>query len=298
MPGSTGAALKQKQKLFVFISLTPIMIFFFMFFVYPVIYAIVISLHKWPLLAREKPFVGFKNYAWAFNDDVFWISLKNTIYYAVFFVSSVTILGLALAMFVNSFREPIKSINRMIFFLPVITSMVAVALMFVWLYQPMFGLLNYILGFIGLGPFKWIYSPQEVLPSIILMSVWKYVGYTMVLFLAGLTTIPHMYYEAARIDGAKSIRVFLNITLPLLVPTILFVLVTNTISAFQVFTQVFMMTRGGPGTASRVLVLHMYDTGFRYFEMGKASALAFILFSMILIITILQVRYFRESFEY
>ena len=162
----------------------------------------------------------------------------------------------------------------------------------------MFGILNYFLGFLGLGPFDWLSSPTQALPSIILMSVWKAVGYTMVIFLAGLTTIPREYYEAAQVDGASGWQLFRGITLPLLKPTTLFVIVTGMIGGFQVFTQVFVMTRGGPGTATRVLVMHIYDAGFRYFEMGEASALAFIQFAIIFIITFLQVRYFREEFEY
>jgi ABC-type sugar transport system permease subunit len=187
---------------------------------------------------------------------------------------------------------------RGVIFMPVVTSMVAVSLMFVWLYQPMYGVLNYVLEFVGLGPYDFLNSPTQVMPSIVAMSVWKSVGYTMVLFLAGLTTIPSELYEAARVDGASGLQSFIHITIPLLKPTTLFALVTGMIGGFQVFTQIYVMTGGGPGTASRTLVMHIYETGFKFFEMGRASALAFLLFALVLVITILQLKYLRADFEY
>ena len=149
-----------------------------------------------------------------------------------------------------------------------------------------------------MGPFTWLTSSAQVMPSIILVSVWKSLGFTMVIFMAGLTTIPSQLYEAARIDGASSRQVFLRICLPLLQPTMLFVLVTGVIEGMQMFTQVHVLTDGGPGTASLVMVKHLYNHAFEYFRMGRASAIAFILFAWILAVTLLQIRFFREGFEY
>jgi len=292
---SSGRA---KQVRFIVLGLTPVLLYFLIFSVYPVFSAFKISLHRWGLLDLNRPFIGLTNYLWAFNDPVFWVSLKNTLYYAFYYVLWGTLLGMLLAVFVNSLVEPFVTVMRGVIFMPVVTSMVAVSLMFVWLYQPMYGVLNYLLGFIGLGPFDFLMSTTQVMPSIVAMSVWKSVGYTMVLFLAGLTTIPGELYEAAKVDGASGWQSFLHITLTLLKPTTLFALVTGMIGGFQVFTQIYVMTGGGPGTASRTLVMHIYETGFKFFEMGRASALAFLLFALVLVITMLQLKYLQADFEY
>lgn len=289
---------KKKQLRFIIIGLTPIMIYFFIFSIFPVFYSLYISLHKWDIMDIKKPFIGLSNFKWALTDHVFYISLYNTVYYSAFYVTLITILGLLIAVFVNSLNERFISFMRGVIFAPVVTSMVAVCLMFNWLYQPMYGVLNYVIGLIGLGPYDWLNSSKMVIPSIIIMSVWKSVGYTMVIFLAGITTIPYVYYEAAQVDGASKFWSFLNITLPLLKPTTLFVVVTSLIGSFQVFTQVYVMTGGGPGTSSRTLVMHIYETGFKFFEMGRASAVAYLLFAIVLIITLIQLKYLKSDFEY
>ncbi len=289
---------RKHQLVFVVVGLIPIMAYFSVFSIYPVFSAFRISLHRWGLLQRERPFIGFDNYLWAINDPVFWASLRNTMFYVVFFVGLVLVFSLLAALFVNSLRAPFKELMRGVIFMPVVTSLVAVSLMFVWLYQPSFGVLNFILDWFGLGPFDYLQSSTQVLPSIIAMGVWKSVGYSMVIFLAGLTTIPQDFYEAAYVDGASPLRVLFSITLPLLKPTTVFVLVTSVISSVQVFTEIYIMTRGGPGTASRTLVLHIYETGFQFFQMGRASAVAFIMFAVILVLTLVQLRRFRIDFEY
>lgn len=283
---------------FVVLGLLPIMIYFLVFSVYPILSAFYISLRDWNLMAREHPFVGFANYLWAFRDDVFYISVKNTLYFAVLNVVLGTILGLLVAVFVNSLPKKMIVWMRGTLFTPVVTSMVAVSLMFEWLYQPSHGVLNYWFGLVGLGPFKFLTSPTQVIPSIVAMTVWKNLGYNMVLFIAGLTTIPRDMYEAAEVDGANKWWQFWHITLPLLKPTTLFVLVTSMISSFQAFTQIYNMSRGGPGTASRTMVMHIYETAFRFFEMGRASAVAFVLFAIIMLVTVLQMRVFRSDLEY
>lgn len=292
------STFKKKQNYFIIAGLLPIIIYFAIFSIYPILSAFFISLHKWNLLDKTRPFLGLDNYMWAIHDPIFWISMKNTLYFAFFYVVVGTVLGLLLAVFVNNLRKPFIPLMRGVIFTPVVTSMVAVSLIFVWLYQPMFGVLNYILSFVGLGPYDWLNSPTQVIPSIIIMSVWKSVGYTMVIFIAGLTTIPREFKEAADVDGATPLWSFFHITLPLLRPTTLFVMVTGMIQAFQVFTQIYVMTQGGPGTASRTMVMHIYEVGFDFFEMGRASALTFFLFAVIMMATLLMLKNFKANFEY
>lgn len=294
-PASAGRAAKRR---FVVLGLLPIMLYFSVFSVYPIFSAMYISLHDWGLMSTEHLFVGISNYTRAFGDDVFFITIKNTLYFSVLNVTLGTVLGLLTAVFLNSLPKWSVPWLRGILFAPVVTSMVAVSLMFELLYEPSRGLFNYLLKFIGLGPFKFLSSSSQVIPSIVLTTVWKNLGYNMVLFIAGLTTIPQPLYEAAEIDGANKWRQFFLITLPLLKPTTLFVVVTALISSFQAFTQIYNMSGGGPGTASRTMVLHIYETAFRYFEMGRATAMAFVLFAMILIITIVQLKCFRSDIEY
>ncbi len=289
---------KAKRMTFIWGSLTPIMAYFIIFSVIPILSSFYFSLHKWPLLGRERPFVGLGNYIDVIQDPRFWISLKNTIYFAVAYMLFVIVIGLAMALLVNSLSSVARSIFRPLYFAPQVTSAVAVALMFAWLYQPRWGVLNYLLAFIGLGPFMWLQSSSQVMPAIIITGVWEAVGYSMVIFTAGLLNIPTDLYEAAAIDGASGWLTLRRITLPLLQPTTLFMLVTSMIGGFQVFTEVWLMSRGGPGTASRVLVLEIYDQGFRYFEMGRASTMAFYLFIIIAVIAYLQLRFLRERFEF
>ena len=270
---------------------------FLIFDVYPVFFTFFISLHKWAVIGTRR-FIGIDNYITMLKDPVFWISLRQTTYFVIGYVTLTTVIGLGLAVFTNTLIGFAKGVVRTTSFIPVVCSMSAVAVMFTWLFNPSMGPLNYYLGLVGIGPYMWIRSSTQVMPSIILMSVWKAVGYTMVLYMAGLTTIPNVFYEAAEVDGASRWQKFVHITFPLLRPTTLFVLVTSVIGSYQVFTQAFALTGGGPGTSSMVLVLYLYNIGFRYFRMGQASALAYLLFAIVLVITLFQIRYLRSRFEY
>ncbi|MBI2938913.1 MAG: sugar ABC transporter permease [Chloroflexi bacterium] len=293
-----GSGPTRSQTIFGWIWLTPILLYFAYFSYYPIFSALSMSFHRWSLTIPERPFIGLGNYVWVFNDPTFWISLTNTLYFAAVYVAACLVLGLVLGTLIFSFREPFKSIMQTVVFLPVMTSMVVAAQVWDLMYMPGYGILNYLLGFVGLGPYMWLQSPQTVMPAIIILSVWKGLGYFVVLFIAGLTTIPYHLYEAASIDGASPFQAFWRISLPLLTPTTLFCLVTGSIGAFQVFTQVYATTRGGPGKASHVLLLYLYDHGFRFFEMGRASAIAFILFGLVLIVTLIQLRLLRSQFQY
>ena len=295
-----GSGPVRSQRLFVWIFLPPILLYFGLFSVYPIFSALFISLHRWSLTIPERPFIGLANYTWVLQEPIFVIALKNTAYFAVAYIVLCVAIGLVLGTMIYGFKEPYKSIMQTVCFIPVMTSMVVAAQVFELMYAPGYGILNYLLKFIGLGPYMFTRSTAQVMPSIIAMSVWKSVGYYMVLFIAGLTTIPRSLYEAAWIDGASRLRTFRHITMPLLTPTTLFSLVTGSIGAFQVFGQVYVMTRprGGPGKSSYVLLLYLFDQGFKYFEMGKASAIAFLMFGVILAVTLFQMRVVRRQFEY
>jgi multiple sugar transport system permease protein len=292
------ATVRARRLLFVWVCLTPILAYFFLFSVLPILAAFYISLHKWPLMGGQTTFVGLDHYATIIQSPRFWISLRNTAYFAIAYMVLVIIFGLGMALLVNSLRGRMRLIARPIYFAPQVTSVVAVALMFTWLYEPRTGVLNYLLSFIGLGPFLWLNSTSMVMPALIATTVWRSVGYSMVIFTAGLLSIPRELYDAAEVDGAGQWAAFRHVTLPLLKPTTLFMFVTATIGGFQVFVEPWLMSGGGPGTASRVMMLEIFDQGFRYFEMGYASALAIYLFLVIAVIAYIQMRYLRESFEF
>jgi multiple sugar transport system permease protein len=265
---------------------------------FPVLYALYISFFKWHFLSKAKPFIGLTNYINVLKDPLFHTVLGNTVYFAVVYVATVTLLGLALAIIVNSLRGPLRPYMRAVCFVPVVTSMVAVSIVWIWIYEPTFGLLNYLLGLIGLGPYRWLINPDLAMNSIIMMTVWKQVGFIMVIFMAGLVGIPRVYYEAGLIDGTTPWQAIWYITLPLLKNVTVFILVTGVIGAFQVFTQTYVMTGGGPGTATRTAVLEIYLRGFRFLRMGEASAMAFVLFGIIFFVTILQLKYFKAEITY
>lgn len=290
--------MNRSKSIFLTVSMIPIMLYFLLFSVYPVVSAFVISFFDWGLMDRNHTFIGLENYITTFTDPDFWVVVKNTLYFAVLNVLGQTILGLLLAVFVNSLTKGLMTVMRTVLFIPVVTSMVAVALMFDWLYQPAFGIINYMLSFLGLGPYDFLTSATQVIPSIVIMTVWKNVGYTMVIFIAGLTTIPHDLYEAAEIDGANKAKQFFTITLPLLKPTTMFVTITSVISSLQVFTQIYSTTNGGPGIASRTIVIEIYESAFKFFEMGKATSMAFVLFLLIMVFTLIQMRLMRSNLEY
>jgi len=254
----------------------------------PVVAAIALSFTKWDLLTPAK-FIGLSNYQELIQDPMFRKVMLNTLIFTGASVPLSLILSLGLALALN---QKIKGIVifRTIYFLPVVSSMVAVSLVWRWLYNPNYGLLNYFLNLLHLPSVNWLFSTTWAMPAVILMSVWKGLGYNMVIFLAGLQGIPQMYYESAKIDGAGKFQAFKNITLPLLSPTTFFVLVISIISSFQVFDQIFVMTSGGPAHATEVIIYYIYHNAFQIFRMGYASALAFCLFIIIFALTLLQIR--------
>lgn len=278
----------RKETVAGYLFLLPALGGILVFILGPVVAAIALSFTKWDLLTPAK-FIGLSNYQELIQDPMFRKVMLNTLIFTGASVPLSLILSLGLALALN---QKIKGIVifRTIYFLPVVSSMVAVSLVWRWLYNPNYGLLNYFLNLLHLPSINWLFSTTWAMPAVILMSVWKSLGYNMVIFLAGLQGIPQMYYESAKIDGAGKFQAFKNITLPLLSPTTFFVLVISIISSFQVFDQIFVMTSGGPAHATEVIIYYIYHNAFQIFRMGYASALAFCLFIIIFALTLLQIR--------
>ena len=290
---------KVQKRLFIWVSLIPILGYFLVFSLAPIAGALYISLHEWPLLGGERAFVGLQHFVEILGEERFWNALQNTALFTVAYVALVLAVGLGLALLLLSMTARVRFIMRPIYFVPQVTSAVAVAIMAAWMFQPQIGIINSVLKSLGFeSRLLWLRSPDLVMPTIIATAVWRSVGYSMVIYTAGLMNIPPDIYEAAQVDGANKWSAFWRITLPMLKPTTLFVFVTSTISGFQVFIEPWLMSGGGPGTASRVLMLEIYDRGFRFFNMGNASAMAVYLFLIIAAVAWLQMRYLRQEFDF
>jgi multiple sugar transport system permease protein len=267
-----------------------------LFIIVPMVSSAWISLHEWNLISPMK-WVGLRNYADLARDGDSRAALLHTLEYLVGYLPLVYVGGLSIALGLNRVM-PGRNLLRGVYFLPVVTSWVVVALVWKWLLNPSSGLVNDLLGRIGVHGPGWWTDPAWAMPSVILASAWKDLGYVMVILLAGLQSIPAEYHEAARIDGAGAWQRFTQITFPLLTPSTYFVVIISLINGFQVFDQVFVMTGGGPAGSSQVLVERIYDQTFRYGQVGSASALSWVLFVVILGVTLVQGRLQRRWVTY
>lgn len=285
---STSRARTAKYTLTVLAFLLPSALPLLLFTLGPMAAAAWISLHKWNLLV-PMTFVGFDNYAKLLSDPGTGEVFLHTVYYIAGYLPLVYIGGLALALALNTALKG-RSFLRGVYFLPVVTSWIVVALVWRWLLNPSTGVVNTVLGFFGVEGPGWWTDPAWAMPSIILASAWKDLGFVMVILLAGLQSISPELYEAARVDGAGWWRNLVSITIPLLSPSTFFVLVISLINGFQVFDQVYAMTGGGPAGSSQVVVQQIYDLTFRYGRAGEASALSWLLFAVVLAVTVIQVR--------
>lgn len=267
--------------------LLPNLIGFIVFTVWPMLYSFILGFMKWGLLDK-KSFIGLQNYKNIFHDSIFWVCLKNTALYSFVKVPINLLLSLLLAILLNKELHG-RNFFRTIAFLPSVCSSVSVGI----LWRPLLessqnGLVNHLLGFLGIGPIPFLSSVSWSMFSVILVGLWKELGYFMVIYLAGLQGISKTYYEAAEIDGANSFTIFKSITLPLIAPTTFFAFVTSLIGSFQIFDLTSVLTKGGPANSTNTLVMYIYQNGFQNFRMGYASSLALILFLIIFIITIFQ----------
>ena len=249
------------------------------------------------MFSAQKEFVGFDNYLTAIRSPEFWMVTKNTLIYTLGTVPLNMLLALIVAYFLNK-KIAGKRILRTAFFAPVVMSSVAAAVIWRWVYEPNFGLLNYVLSWFGIPAVNWLNDPTAAMFALIVMGVWKTFGVNMILFSAGLQGIPKHYYEAAEIDGAGRWQRFWDITLPLLSPTTFFILVMSVIGSFQVFDTVYVLTSGGPLGTTKVLVFYLYENAFKFFDMGYASAIAYLLFAIVFTLTLLQTKYLKGSVHY
>jgi len=284
----------------------------------PILYALRISFYDWGI-AGPKAFLGLKNYADILSDQKFWQSLLNTFWYVITVLPGVIFISLFLSILLNQ-QIKYRGTFRTIYFLPDVTSIIAISVIWKWIYHPRIGIANFLLSLIGLGPMRWLEEsrgifemmfqtnlpmllkgPSLALFSLSLMTVWKSLGYNVLIFLAGLQNIPEHYYESAKIDGASRWQMFRHITLPMLSPTTFYVFIMTTITSFQVFAPVWMMTgppAGGPLGTTNVIVYYLYDRAFNYLKYGYGTAVAFVLFIIILVLTVIQKKYGEKNVHY
>jgi multiple sugar transport system permease protein len=277
----------------------PFVILFGIFLALPILAAFVLSFTSFGLRDLQNPigtnFIGLKNYTDLFADPKFWKSLGNTVYFVVVGVPLTLALGLVIANALSRGITRFRTAFRVGYYLPVITSIVAIAVVWRFLLNPDVGLINLLLQKIGISGPDWLANPALAMPSIIAMAVWRNVGFAMVVFVAGMQAIPAMLYEAASIDGAGRWQSFRFVTLPMLRPTILFMLVITTIGYLQLFEEPYVMTDGGPLDATLSVTMYMYQQGFKFFSQGYASAIAYVLFVIVAIVAFLQFRFLRSE---
>ena len=274
-------SINNNNKYFLYF-VSPSLLGCLLFILIPSVFSFILSFFKWNLISNIK-FAGLNNYIDLFTSEEFHIVLKNTIVYAFFVTVFATVIPLVLASIINS---KIKGTDffKCSYFLPFITPMIVIAMVWQWIFDPNIGLVNMLFK----SHLQWLYDENLALGVLIFVSVWKLVGYNMIIFLSGFSSLSSQVYEAAKIDGASNVKTFFKITLPLMSPTIFFVLLITTISSFQVFDLIYLMTQGGPENSTNVLVYWLYKNAFEFFNIGKASAIAYILFIFIFSLTMIQ----------
>ncbi len=274
--------------LWVLLFLLPSLVAMLVFIVGPVCYSLGLTLFEWNLLSSPK-FVGLDNFRELYHDTRFWTAFKHTLTYIVFYVPSVLVTSFFAALLLN---QPLRgrAFFRMAFYIPVVSSWVAVSLIWRWIFNPRFGLLNFLLGQVGISGPAWLFDPDTALYAIVIASVWKDTGFAAVLFLAGLQGIPQNYHEAAQIDGANSWQRLRHVTIPLITPTAFFVLITTLIGSFQMFEQSWLMPEPFARRGATVIVQQIANNAFRYQRMGYAAAMSWVLFLTIFAVTFIQLR--------
>lgn len=292
MPGEKGL----KKSLWVMLFLAPSLTGLIVFILGPVIYSLFLTLYDWNLLSAPR-FVGLNNFVEVFQDTRFIQASKHTFTYLILYIPSVLALAFGMALLLN---QPLRgrTFFRMAFFVPVVSSWVAVSVIWRWIFNPRFGLMNYLLAQVGIEGPGWLFDPDTVLYAIVIASVWKDTGFVAVLFLAGLQGIPGIYYEAAKIDGASSRQRLRHITIPLITPTTFFALITSLISSFQMFDQAWLMPERFARSGASVVMEQIVNNAFRYQRMGYAASMSWILFAVIFVITVVQLRLQKRWVHY
>ncbi|HEY4200381.1 MAG TPA: sugar ABC transporter permease [Devosiaceae bacterium] len=285
------------RKLTPYLLVAPLIAFILAFTYIPIVSSINLSFRTWNFLTPDMPFVGLKNYARLFASREFWNSLWVTTIFAVVSVPIRLVLALLVASYLK--RQVLSArLLRGALFLPTITSTVSIAVVFSWVFSTDYGMVNTLLGWFGIGKVQWMQTPQLAIGVLIFINTWKQLGYDVVIYIAGLQAVPQELYDAANVDGGKRWHVFRRVTLPLVMPTTYFLLVVAVIDAFQVFTIIDVMTRGGPAGATDMLVHLLYRTGFVLFDIGTGSALAVLLFILLIVLALIKSKVIGNKVHY
>lgn len=277
-----------------YLFILPAGIHLLVFLLIPLAFSFWLAFHDWNgINIRNAPFVGLDNFQFMLGDQRFWNAFKNTVWYTVLAVPGGMIVSLLVAAVMNQKLAGVR-LFRTIFFMPVVSSWVAVSVVWITLLDPNVGVLNWLLGLVGLPPVNWLGDPMWAMPALVIITIWKGLGFTMVIWLAGMQAIPRELYDAAKVDGANAVQSFRYLTVPLLAPTTAFLLITGIIASFQVFTPVYVMTKGGPLDSTDVVVYRIFERAFDELKMGYASALAWVLFAVIFALTAIQFWFIRR----
>lgn len=289
--------MKTLKKLKPYAFIAPALLVFLVFSIYPILNMINLSFYEWDFVSPTKIFVGLNNYIQLFKDSSFYQTLGNTFVYMFLTVFLGVIFGILLALFLNK-ESKINKIMQSVIFSPYIVSLASVAFLWMWLMNTDFGLLNYILSIFHIGPIDWLGNPKIALFSLVIISVWKSVGYNTIIILSALQSIPKHLYEAASLDKASRSQTFFKITLPMVSPTLFFLTIVNIIASFKVFETIQIITKGGPQNSTNTLVYSLYEYGFRFYKIGYASAIGVVLLIIISIFTVIYFKLLSKKVHY
>jgi multiple sugar transport system permease protein len=299
--GVRGRLRQARREWTAYLFNAPWLILFATFTLYAVVVSLWLSFHDWDPLVAERPFIGLDNYREVWSDRTFWAAVGHTVYFTAGSIIPAMAIGLGVALLLNTQLRAL-GLFRALYYLPAITPLVIAAIIWKWVYNADYGLANYYLLQLGVidDPVQWLGSKQLAMPAVIVMGIWISVGFNMIVYLAGLQSIPGELYEAADVDGASAWQRFRRITFPLLAPTTFFLLIVQTIWGMQAFDQIFVMTRGGPpgpGGATTTVVYYLWQQGFGFFRMGYASAMAYTLFVLLFVVSFIQFRWYLRQAE-
>jgi ABC-type sugar transport system permease subunit len=292
------------EIIWIFLFLLPVIIFYIILVFFPIFFSFFVSFREWNMLSSpwSSPFVGLRNYINTFKDQIFQKAFLNTLSFSL----AIIFIGIPIALFIAILLTKVKKNTfwRYVIFIPAISPPIAIGMIWMYLFDPTYGPINLALNFLKLPELEWLASPKHAMLAVIIVGIWSSIGLNSLIFYAGLQDIPQIYYEAGKIDGANAWSSFFKITLPLLKPVTLFILITNIINSWQVFDLVIgltgqkLATPGGPANSTQVVVLYMYQTAFRFLEMGKASAMAFVLFTILFIFSCISLlSMYKGGFE-
>lgn len=290
---ATGSAIRKGLP---YLMLAPAMAVSLVFLVYPILYMLKLSFYKWNMVGEMK-FIGFDHYISLITDPEFMQVMKNTCQFSFWTVAGSVGLGMIFALYLNR-NAKLERMVQVVMFTPYVLPMISIAFIWMWIMDGEIGLLNYILGLFGISPIRWLDDPDVAMYSLVLVNIWKGVGYYTLIILSALQGIPRYLYEAAALDQAKPVTTFFRITLPMLSPTLFFLAITATISSFKVFETVNVMTGGGPQNSTTSLVYYIYQYGFQYYKIGYASAVGVILMVIVSLFTIVYFGCFQKKVHY